>query len=88
MDDRARYDPGTAKRSTGFAEFSPVALKREIVHRGVTFPAGSRGIVVHRHADGIGYEVEFSRPTEAVLTLTSQILTEVRASSSPYAGTP
>lgn len=74
MDDRARYDPGSAKRSAGFAEFSPVLLKRQIVHRGVTFPAGSRGIVVHKHADDIGYEVEFSRPAEAVLTLTSQDL--------------
>jgi hypothetical protein len=62
-----------AKRS-GFVEFSPVTLKRTLVHKGATFPAGLRGVIVHKHSDGIGYEVEFSHPVEAVLTLKGEDL--------------
>jgi hypothetical protein len=56
-------------RPRAFAEYSAVTLKRSLIHDNVTFPAGTRGVVVHRHRDGIGYEVEFSRPVEAVLTV-------------------
>ena len=36
----------------------------------MTYPAGCRGVIVHRHADGIGYEVEFEEPAFRVITLT------------------
>ncbi len=61
-----RSDPATG---SGLAEFDRVTLARTLVHRGMTFPAGLRGVIVHRHSGGIGYEVEFSHPIEAVLTL-------------------
>lgn len=50
-------------------EFRPVVLRRAIIHRDVVFPAGTRGIVVECHEDGLGYEVEFAHPAEAVLSL-------------------
>ena len=52
-----------------FAEFGYVALAHPIEHQGSTLPAGTRGVVVHKHADGIGYEVEFEHPAFAVITL-------------------
>jgi Domain of unknown function (DUF4926) len=52
-----------------FAQFSYVALAHPIEHKGSTLPAGTRGVVVHKHADGIGYEVEFEHPAFAVITL-------------------
>jgi hypothetical protein len=61
-------------RSRAFAEFTTVALRRQVQYNGVTFPAGSRGVVVHRYKDGIGYEVEFSQPVEMVVTLTGSDL--------------
>ncbi len=38
---------------------------------GVTYPQDSRGVTVHQHADGVGYEVEFERPRFRVITLTA-----------------
>jgi hypothetical protein len=60
------------KPSKTFGEFSPVTLTIPVTYRGVTFPKGARGVVVHQHDDGIGYEVEFETPMQAVLTLTSE----------------
>lgn len=52
-------------------EFARVILLRSVQRSGVTIPAGAVGVVVHRHVDGLGYEVEFAEPLEIVLTLTS-----------------
>ena len=51
-------------------EYSPVRLRHPVKAGGVTYPTGSRGVIVHRHADGIGYEVEFEEPAFRVITLT------------------
>lgn len=51
--------------------FTAVKLCRDILHRGVTFPAGTSGTIVHVYEDGIACEVEFSKPAEMVLTLTA-----------------
>ncbi len=59
----------------GFAEYSFVALARAVEHNGTTLPAGTEGVVVHRHSDGLGYEVEFEHPTFAVITLSGADLT-------------
>lgn len=52
-------------------EFSTVRLNHAGQTGGVTYPAGTRGIIVHRHADGMGYEVEFEKPAFRVITLTA-----------------
>lgn len=59
---------------SGFAEYSYVALTHEVIAGGVKYPSGSRGVVVQRHSDGVGYEVEFERPRFGVLTLTAKDL--------------
>ncbi len=59
----------------GFADYSFVALAHAVEHNGVTLPAGTGGVVVHRHSDGIGYEVEFEHPTFAVIALSGADLT-------------
>jgi hypothetical protein len=59
----------TITAETPLAEFSAVTLRCAVTWRGMTFPAGARGVVVHRHHDGEGYEVEFAEPAEAVLSL-------------------
>jgi hypothetical protein len=51
-------------------EYSTVRLSHPVQVGGVTYPAGCRGVIVHRHADGIGYEVEFEEPAFRVITLT------------------
>ncbi len=58
-----------------FAAFAPVILRHDVLDDGVVFPAGTRGIVVEIHDDGVAYEVEFSHPAEMVLTLTPDDLT-------------
>jgi len=57
-----------------FEEFSSVALAHAVKHSGETLPAGTVGVIVHRHADGIGYEVEFDLPTFSVITLSAREL--------------
>ena len=57
-----------------FAEYSFVVLAHEVAAGGVKYPSGTRGVVVHRHSDGVGYEVEFERPRFGVLTLTANDL--------------
>jgi hypothetical protein len=53
-----------------------VALTHPIQHNGDTLPTGTPGVIVHRHVDGIGYEVEFETPAFAVLTLCGEDLTK------------
>jgi hypothetical protein len=56
---------------SGFSIYSFVTLTRTIerktASRTVTFPAGTRGMIVHVHADGAAFEVEFEEPTFAVV---------------------
>jgi hypothetical protein len=54
------------------AEYSHVRLRHDVQAGGTTYAAGTRGVVVHRHNDGIGYEVEFESPAFRVITLTAQ----------------
>lgn len=52
----------TAERPPRFPEFSRVVLTRDVAAGPITFPAGSTGVIVHCHDDGIGYEVELHDP--------------------------
>lgn len=63
--------PVTATRTVLLAEYSFVRLNRPVTAGEVTYPAGSRGVIVHRHDDGLGYEVEFEQPAFRVITLTA-----------------
>ena len=54
------------------AEYSRVSLRHDVEAGGATYAAGTRGVIVHRHADGIGYEVEFEHPAFRVITLTER----------------
>jgi hypothetical protein len=54
------------------AEYSRVSLCHDIQSGGTTFAAGTQGVIVHRHGDGVGYEVEFERPVFRVVTLTER----------------
>jgi hypothetical protein len=49
-----------------------VRLRHDVSLVGVTYKAGARGVIVHRHADGVGYEVELTEPSFRVVTLTAQ----------------
>jgi hypothetical protein len=51
-------------------EYSAVHSSHPVQVGGVTYPARCRGVVVHPHADGIGYELEFDEPAFRVSTLT------------------
>lgn len=46
-------------------EYAPVVLTRDVTARGAVFAAGTSGVIVHCHRDGVGYEVEFTRPHSA-----------------------
>ena len=59
--------PRPAKRS--FAELSIVGLDHAVPVDGRLLPPGSRGTVVGVYRDGYGYEVEFTRPFHAIVTL-------------------
>ena len=61
---------GKATATVPLGEYSAVRLSHPVQLGGVTYPAGCRGVIVHRHADGIGYEVEFEEPAFLVITLT------------------
>ncbi len=54
------------------AEYAYVRLRHDVTSAGVIYETGSRGVIVHRHADGVGYEVEFEQPAFRVITLTAQ----------------
>ena len=62
---------GTAPGSA-LPEYAYVRLRHAIQAGGTTYAAGARGVIVHRHADGIGYEVEFEQPAFRVITLTGR----------------
>ena len=70
VDTQSPARPGEAASRP--AEYHYVELTHAVEAAGAVFPAGTRGVVVHRHADEIGYEVEFEKPRFAVLTLTSR----------------
>ena len=65
-----RTVPKRAALPQSFDEFTYVKLRRPVVSGAVTYAAGTRGVVVHKHADGVGYEVEFEQPKFGVITLT------------------
>ena len=70
-------DIPTAKRDDepkGFADFAIVRLTRPARGFGVLYPAGSVGVVVERHEDGIGYEVEFDSSKPGVATVVNRDL--------------
>ena len=48
-----------------FPEHSAVLLTRDVHDDGVTFPKGTRGIIVSVHGEGIAYTVEFNDPVFA-----------------------
>ncbi len=54
-----------------FAELSAVTLARAVEVDGASLPPGATGTVVAAYADGIGYEVEFDLPFQAVVTVTA-----------------
>lgn len=54
-----------------FDEYIYVTLARDLVSDGVLYPVGTRGVIVQRHDDNIGYEVEFEAPRFTVVTLTA-----------------
>jgi hypothetical protein len=54
-----------------FPEYTTVVLTHDVLSLGVRIPAGSAGVIVHCHRDGIGYEVEFTQPAFRVVTLTA-----------------
>jgi hypothetical protein len=58
-----------------FAEMSVVALTHAIQVEGQSLPAGTQGTVVAAYRDGVGYEVEFAGPFQAVVTLEAADLT-------------
>lgn len=49
-------------------EYDVVYVIRDIIHRGVTYPSGTVGTIVHDHGDGV-FEVFFNHPEKSVLTL-------------------
>ena len=60
-----------------FEEYIYVTLTHELISDGVLYPVGSRGVIVQRHDDNIGYEVEFEVPRFTVATLTAHDLEAV-----------
>jgi len=55
-----------------YADYAYVRLRHDVSLAGVTYKAGARGVIVHRQADGVGYEVELTEPAFGVVTLTAQ----------------
>ena len=72
---RMSIAPAAERPITDLAEYAPVVLTREVMAGGTVFPSGTAGVIVHCHRDGVGYEVEFTRPVFRVLTLTADDLT-------------
>jgi hypothetical protein len=44
---------------TKFEENAIIVLTRNVTAGGVTYPAGTRGVIVWIHNDGEAYEIEF-----------------------------
>ena len=68
-----RVVPG---RPRDLAELDRVSLKEPLQKEGVTLPAGATGTIVAVWMPGEAYEVEFTNPAAAVVTLRRR---EVRA---------
>jgi hypothetical protein len=62
-----------------FEEYSSVILTRDIEEDGVTYPAGTRGVIVEVRDDGVNYLVEMNDPVFAVITVTVDDLAPVSA---------
>ena len=73
MDQHAEAGGKTASEAE-LREYDFVRLRRDIHAGGATYRAGARGVIVHRHDDRVGYEVEFTAPVFRVLTLTARDL--------------
>jgi hypothetical protein len=56
----------------GPPDYAYVRLRHDVSLAGVTYKAGARGVIVHRHVDGVGYEVEFTEPAFRVVMLTAR----------------
>jgi hypothetical protein len=63
---------GATTADSGLLDYAYVRLRHDVSLAGVTYKAGARGVIVHRHADGVGYEVELTEPSFRVVTLTAQ----------------
>ena len=63
---------GATTSDAGLVDYTYVCLRHDVSLAGVTYRAGARGVIVHRHPDGVGYEVEFTEPAFRVITLTAQ----------------
>ncbi|WP_299440472.1 DUF4926 domain-containing protein [uncultured Rhodospira sp.] len=71
MPSRAFSSPGARQSGPpAIPEFAAVRLTRDLEYRGVSFPKGTPGVVVHKHTDE-AYEVEFERPSFSVVTVTT-----------------
>jgi hypothetical protein len=67
-------DPNSVS-SERFPELSIVSLRSSVdVPGGMTLPVGAKGAIVHAYPDGIGYEVEFIEPFQAVVTVNADNL--------------
>jgi hypothetical protein len=53
-------------------DYAYVRLRHVIQSGETTYAESTRGVVVHRHADGLGYEVECEQLTFRVVTLTGR----------------
>lgn len=65
---------GTHERGAGIPEFAQVTLTHEVLYRGVRYPEGTPGVVVHTHDDD-AFEVEVEHPAFAVITLKKKQIT-------------
>jgi hypothetical protein len=63
---------GAMTAGSGLLDYASVRLRHDVSLAGVTYKAGARGVIVHRHADGVGYEVELIEPAFCVVTLTAR----------------
>jgi hypothetical protein len=62
-----------------FAQYSRVILVRDIEEDSVTFPKGTRGVIVDARDDGINDLVEINDPTFAVISVPVHDLAPVSA---------
>ncbi len=62
-----------SKHPTTFPAFHAVRLRTPQVSDDMTFPAGTRGVIVDVYEDG-SYGVEFSTPVEDVLIVAGEDL--------------
>ena len=67
-----KTEPG-AKHPTTFSAFHAVRLRTPQGGDNVTFPAGTRGVILDLYGDG-SYGVEFSAPAEDVLIVAGEDL--------------